>query len=161
MTLPLRASFQGKREENSVRLLKLVSMLGSTTREASIPAGAQDGEALLLEVLLKVKALGNHQVRLFATPWTAAHAAEDRLLCPQNSPGKNTGVGCRALLQGIFPTQGPNPHLLHLMYRQAGTQGRNPHLLHLLYRQAGSLPLAPAVHARVCMPSRFSRVRLL
>ena len=112
MTLPLRASFQGKREENSVRLLKLVSMLGSTTREASIPAGAQDGEALLLEVLLKVKALGNHQVRLFATPWTAAHAAEDRLLCPQNSPGKNTGVGCRALLQGIFPTQGLNPRIL-------------------------------------------------
>ena len=24
-----------------------------------------------------------------------------------DSPGKNTGVGCRALLQGIFPTQGP------------------------------------------------------
>ena len=28
-----------------------------------------------------------------------------RLLCPQGSPGKNTGVGCHALLQGIFPTQ--------------------------------------------------------
>ena len=27
-----------------------------------------------------------------------------RLLCPWDSPGKNTGVGCRALLQGIFPT---------------------------------------------------------
>ena len=27
--------------------------------------------------------------------------------------GKNTGVGCRALLQGIFFTQGSNPHLLH------------------------------------------------
>ena len=27
-----------------------------------------------------------------------------RLLCPWNSPGKNTGVGCHALLQGIFPT---------------------------------------------------------
>ena len=27
-------------------------------------------------------------------------------LCPWNSPGKNTGVGCHALLQGIFPTQG-------------------------------------------------------
>ena len=27
----------------------------------------------------------------------------------QNSPGKNTGVGCHALLQGIFPTQGLNP----------------------------------------------------
>ena len=29
------------------------------------------------------------------------------------SPGKNTGVGCHALLQGIFPTQGSNPGLLH------------------------------------------------
>ena len=29
------------------------------------------------------------------------------------SPGKNTGVGCHFLLQGIFPTQGLNPHLLH------------------------------------------------
>ena len=28
-----------------------------------------------------------------------------------DSPGKNTGVGCRALLQGIFPTQGLNPGL--------------------------------------------------
>ena len=30
-----------------------------------------------------------------------------------DSPGKNTGVGCHALLQGIFPTQGPNPGLAH------------------------------------------------
>ena len=29
-----------------------------------------------------------------------------------NSPGKNTGVCCHALLQGIFPTQGWNPSLL-------------------------------------------------
>ena len=30
-----------------------------------------------------------------------------------DSPGKNTGVGCSALLQGIFPTQGLNPGLPH------------------------------------------------
>ena len=30
-----------------------------------------------------------------------------------DSPGKNTGVGCHALFQGIFPTQGWNPGLLH------------------------------------------------
>ena len=35
------------------------------------------------------------------------------LLCPWKSPGKNTWMGCHALLQGIFPTQGPNPGLLH------------------------------------------------
>ena len=30
-----------------------------------------------------------------------------------DSPDKNTGVGCHALLQGIFPTQESNPLLLH------------------------------------------------
>ena len=35
---------------------------------------------------------------------------------PGDSPGKNTGVGCHFLLQGIFPTQGSNLGLLH--YRQ-------------------------------------------
>ena len=50
----------------------------------------------------------------------------NRFLCPLGSPGKNTGVGCRALFQEIFSTQGSNPHLLRL-----------------LRWQVGSLPLAP------------------
>ena len=45
-----------------------------------------------------------------------------------HSPGKNTGVGCHALLQGIFPTQGPNPGLPHC--RQ---------VLHYLSHQGSSL----------------------
>ena len=36
-----------------------------------------------------------------------------RLPCPWDSPGKNAGVGCQSLLQGIFPTQGSNPCCLH------------------------------------------------
>ena len=36
-----------------------------------------------------------------------------RLLCPWDSPGKNTGAGCHSLLQGIFRTQGLNLGLLH------------------------------------------------
>ena len=47
-----------------------------------------------------------------------------RLLSPWDFPGKNTGVNCHFLLQGIFPTQGSNSSLLHW--------------------QAGSLPLAPS-----------------
>ena len=35
------------------------------------------------------------------------------LYSPWNSPGQNTGVGSRFFLQGIFPTQGSNPGLLH------------------------------------------------
>ena len=37
-----------------------------------------------------------------------------KLLCPSHSPGKNTGMGCHFLLQGIFPAQGSNPRLLHI-----------------------------------------------
>ena len=36
-----------------------------------------------------------------------------KLLCPCNSPSRNTGVGCHFLLQGIFLTQGSNPCLLY------------------------------------------------
>ena len=39
-----------------------------------------------------------------------------RLPCPWDFPGKNTGVGCHFLLQGIFLTQGWNPHLLCLLH---------------------------------------------
>ena len=54
------------------------------------------------------------RVQNCATLWSA------RLLRPWDSPGKNTGVGCHSLLQGIFPIQGSNLHW-----------------------QAGSLPLVP------------------
>ena len=43
----------------------------------------------------------------------------DPVVCPWDYPGRNTGVGCHFLLQGIFPTQGSNLHLLgHLHCRQ-------------------------------------------
>ena len=37
-------------------------------------------------------------------------------LCPWDFPGKNTGVGCYFLLQGIFLTQGSNLHPLYLLH---------------------------------------------
>ena len=37
-------------------------------------------------------------------------------LCPWDSPGKNTEVGCHSFLQGIFLTQGLNPRLLHFRW---------------------------------------------
>ena len=38
-----------------------------------------------------------------------------------DSPGKNIGMDCHALLQGIFSTQGINPHVLCLLHWQAGS----------------------------------------
>ena len=46
--------------------------------------------------------------------WTAAHQTP-------SPPGKDTGVGYHALLQGIFPTQASNLHLLSLLHWQAGS----------------------------------------
>ena len=49
----------------------------------------------------------NH-AQIYATPWTVAHQAS----LSWDSPGKNTGMGCHVLLQGIFLIQGLNPHLI-------------------------------------------------
>ena len=48
------------------------------------------------------------------------------LLCPWDSPGKNTGVGCHALFQGIFSTQGLNPGLSCLLHWQMGSLPLGP-----------------------------------
>ena len=47
------------------------------------------------------------------------------LYSPWNSPGQNTGVGSLSLLQGIFPTQGSTPGLLHCrrIFYQVSHQG--------------------------------------
>ena len=63
-----------------------------------------------------------------------------RLLCPWDSPGKNTGVGCYSLLQGIFPTQGSNLHPLpcrQILYRPE-PPGKTHYLVHgCLYTRVG------------------------
>ena len=48
------------------------------------------------------------------TLWTVAHQAP----LSMGFPGKNNGAGCHALLQGSFPTQGQNLHLLCLLHWQ-------------------------------------------
>ena len=57
-----------------------------------------------------------------------------RLLCPRDSPSKNTGVGCHFLPSRIFPTQGLN--------------------LHLLRWQADSLPLSHLGSPKTCLCSK-------
>ena len=65
-------------------------------------------------------------VQLFATLCIVAHW----LSCPWDFPGKNIGVGCHSLPQGIFPTQGS------IKTVPLG-------LLHLPHQPRGSLPLVP------------------
>ena len=54
-------------------------------------------------------------VQLFLTPWSVAHQAH----LSMGFPGKNTGVGCHVLLQGIFPTDRVTglPIIIHLKFK--------------------------------------------
>ena len=67
--------------------------------------------------------LSPSQIRIISL-WSVSHSVVSnplrphglklaRLLCPWNCPSKNTEVGSHSLLQGMFPTQGSNPGLLH------------------------------------------------
>ena len=62
----------------------------------------------------------SHQSQEFYYWLSACMLSPFRTLCDpmtcRDSPGKNTGVACPALLQGIFLTQGSNPHLLRLLH---------------------------------------------
>ena len=62
-----------------------------------------------------------------------------RLLCPWNSPGKNTGVGCHTLLQAriLEWVATPFSRVSSLL------RGLDRCLLHCLHWQVCSLPLAP------------------
>ena len=57
----------------------------------------------------KVKAKSLSRVRLFSTPWTLAYQAS----LSMGFSRQEYWSGCHFLLQGIFPTQGSNPSLLH------------------------------------------------
>ena len=77
--------------------------------------GLEDNTAMILVLTLiqrlcAVRVCAQSLSQLFVTPWTVLPAS---LLCPWNFLGKSTRVGCHALLQGIFLTQGSNPHFLH------------------------------------------------
>ena len=58
-------------------------------------------------------------ILLFVTLWNE-HSSPGSSV-PGDSPGRNTGVGCHALLQGIFLTQGWNLHLLCFLHWQVGS----------------------------------------
>ena len=68
---------------------------------------------------MKTLNLGSCSVAQLCLTLLQPHGLErTRLLCPWDFPGKNTGGGCHSLFQGIFPTQGQNWSLLHLLHWQ-------------------------------------------
>ena len=78
-----------------------------------------------------------------------------RLLCPWDSPGKNTGVGCHALLQGTFPTLGSNPGLLHCRWILYHLSHQGSYSLGKRKHEISSTHLTPArmTYFRITSPS--------
>ena len=80
-----------------------------------------------------------------------------RLYSPQNSPGQNTGVGSLSLFQGIFPTQGWSPGLLHgtqILYQMS--HQRRPRILEQVTYPFSSRSSKPRNQTRVsCDAGRF------
>ena len=93
-------------------LLKVQSLVGQHVRSHMLHSVAKIQKKPFLQYSLYVfsllpfvwkwKSKPLSRVQLFVTPYS-----------PWNSPGQNTGVGSLSLSQGIFPTQGSNPGLLH------------------------------------------------
>ena len=85
-----------------------------------------------LEVLFYHIAFSTVQNRSVMSNSLRPHGLQPaRLLCPWDSPGTNTGVGCHALLQGIFLTQELNPGLPHC--RQTVWAAREAQLFYCHY----------------------------
>ena len=87
------------------------------------------------------------------TPWTAAWGLPGPSV-HEDSLGKNTGVGCHALLQEIFPTHTSNPGLLHCRWiLDRLSHGGSPRTLEVVYPFSRDLPdpgiepRSPALHA--------------
>ena len=80
------------------------------------PVGAQGPQWILLFAGCTSMASASHALSTICCCCSVAKSGltlcDPRLLCPWNFPGKNTGVGCRFLLQGIFLTQRSNLNLL-------------------------------------------------
>ena len=82
--------------------------------------------------LVTMELLVAQGVWLCVTPWAAAA----RLLCPRDSPDKDTGAGWHFLLQGIFSTQGSNPGLLHcrqILYHLSHQEGMYLNVMETIY----------------------------
>ena len=64
----------------------------------------------------------------------------NRLLCPWNFTGQNTGEGCHFFLQGVFPTKGLKLHLLCLLHWQVDSLPLAPPLPHCPAHRRNQFP---------------------
>ena len=113
---------------------------------------------------LPVASLCSCHVCAKALPTLWPHGLEPaKLLCPLDYPGKNTAVGCHALLQGIFLTRGSNLSLLHLLCCRVGSSplvppGKTPGVFNDLFLRPPSPLKCDLLNVNGSSNSAFSSV---
>ena len=119
---------QGQVSDDNLQLPPKKEPNTNTTRKKHSWTGNKDRKQspFVPQASARVHAQSLSHVRLFVTPWTVAHQAP---------LSRGFSMRCHSLLQGIFPTQGPNSGLLHLLHWQVGALPPGPprksHCLHL------------------------------
>ena len=92
------------------------------------------------------------------TPFRPHRPEPARLFCPWDSPGKNTGVGCHFLLQGIFLTQRSNPGFLLWQADSLPLSHQGSPQRHLPCFGTDALPPSFLIHGFLDHPNLFSRL---
>ena len=81
--------------------------------------------------------------------WPHGLYVAHQALLPRHYPGQNTGVDCCFLLQGIFPTQGLNPGLLHcrqILYHLSHQASLTIHKFFFVFLRSSEVGEIDAVH---------------
>ena len=96
-----------------MRMIEVVSFMEKSKMNfLANPTHHSLGSAILCVCVCVCACVLSH-AQLFATPMDCNPPVSS---VHGDSPGKNTGVGCHFLLQGLFLNQGSSPHLGHRKY---------------------------------------------
>ena len=115
---------------NWYNIVQVLSLLPDTSTWLFYPLLKMRYWSLLVLLVLSpsVCAICMSVLVIQSWPTLQPHGLEPtRLLCLWDSPGKNAGMGCHALLQGIFPTPGSNPCILCFLHWQMFSLPLVPH----------------------------------
>ena len=91
----------------SCSLLKIFPFFSDRINHLELPGSSSNHTSIIIFMYCSYMCIHVKSLQLCSVLYNPMDCSP-RLLCPWDSPGKNTGVGCHVLLQGIFPTQGLN-----------------------------------------------------
>ena len=118
---PVLQSERSQKEKDKYHILTHIYGIEKNGTDVSICRAATQTQIQRTHLCPQLRALHWNMCTVCVLSPLTFYSSTDHSLpgsCPWDFPGKNTGVGCHLLSQGIFPTQGLNPYLLpHLHWK--------------------------------------------